>query len=143
MNEWYPQRGHRKFNRMELHVDNPRLWSVDNPNLYTLQLQLQRDDGTVVEQVAQQVGFRSIAIAGGQLLINGHPIKIRGVNRHEHDPLRGRVMTDELMLKDLQLMKAANINAVRLSHYPNCPRWYELCDSIEAKIGRASCRERV
>ena len=130
MNEWYPQRGHRKFGRMEIKVDNPRLWSVETPNLYTLRLQLQDKEGRVVEQVTQQVGFRDIRIAGGQLLINGQPIKIRGVNRHEHDPYQARVMTEELMKKDLQLMKAANINAVRLAHYPNCPRWYELCDSM-------------
>ena len=130
MNEWYPQRGHRKFDRMTIKVDKPQLWSVDNPNLYTLCLQLQKGDGTIVEQVLQKVGFRTIRIEDGQLLINGQPIKIRGVNRHEHDPYKARVMTEELMLKDLQLMKAANINAVRLSHYPNCPRWYELCDSM-------------
>ena len=130
MNEWYPQRGHRKFNRMEIHVDSPKLWSAEQPHLYTLLLQLQKADGTIVEQTELKVGFRTIHIAGGQLLINGHPIKIRGVNRHEHDPYRARVMTEELMLKDLQLMKQAHVNAVRLSHYPNCPRWYELCDSI-------------
>ena len=130
MNEWYPQRGHRKFNRMEIHVDSPKLWSAEQPYLYTLLLQLQKADGTIVEQTEQKVGFRTIHIAGGQLLINGQPIKIRGVNRHEHDPYRARFMTEELMLKDLQLMKQAHVNAVRLSHYPNCPRWYELCDSI-------------
>ena len=130
MNEWYPQRGYRKFNRMEIHVDNPHLWNTEHPYLYTLCLQLQNTHGETVEQVSQQVGFRTIRIKGGQLLINGQPIKIRGVNRHEHDPYRARVMTEELMQKDLQLMKAANINAVRLSHYPNCPRWYELCDSM-------------
>ena len=130
MNEWYPQRGYRKFNRMEIHVDNPHLWNTEHPYLYTLCLQLQNTHGETVEQVSQQVGFRTIRIEGGQLLINGQPIKIRGVNRHEHDPYRARVMTEELMQKDLQLMKAANINAVRLSHYPNCPRWYELCDSM-------------
>ena len=130
MNEWYPQRGHRKFNRMEIHVDSPKLWSAEQPHLYTLLLQLQKADGTIVEQTELKVGFRTIHIAGGQLLINGQPIKIRGVNRHEHDPYRARVMTEELMLKDLQLMKQAHVNAVRLSHYPNCPRWYELCDSI-------------
>ena len=130
MNEWYPQRGHRKFERMVMKVDNPKLWSVESPYLYTLRLQLCDAQGHIAEQVTQHVGFRSIAIRGGQLLINGTPIKIRGVNRHEHDPLRGRVMTDELMLQDLRLMKAANINAVRLAHYPNCPRWYELCDSM-------------
>ena len=130
MNEWYPQRGHRKFNRMEMKVNNPRLWSVEHPNLYTLLMELKDAEGRTVERVTQQVGFRQINIRGGQLLINGQPIKIRGVNRHEHNPYRGRVMTEELMLKDLRLMKEANINAVRLAHYPNCPRWYELCDSI-------------
>lgn len=130
MNEWYPQRGYRKFNRMEIKVNNPHLWSVESPYLYTLCLQLQKGDGTIVEQVTQKVGFRTIRIEDGQLLINGQPIKIRGVNRHEHDPHKARVMTEELMIKDLKLMKAAHINAVRLSHYPNCPRWYELCDSM-------------
>ena len=130
MNEWFPQRGHRKFNRMEMKVVNPKLWSVEHPYLYTLCLQLQKADGTVVEQVTQKVGFRTINIKNGQLLINGEAIKIRGVNRHEHDPYTARVMTEERMLQDLRLMKEANINAVRLAHYPNCPRWYELCDSM-------------
>lgn len=130
MNEWYPQRGYRKFNRMELYVESPHLWSAETPYLYTLCLQLQDSLGTIVEQVSQQVGFRDIKICNGQLLINDHAIKIRGVNRHEHDPYTARVMTEERMLQDLRLMKEAHINAVRLAHYPNCPRWYELCDSI-------------
>ena len=130
MNEWYSQRGYRKFQRMEIKIDKPRLWSVEQPNLYTLRLELKKPDGETVERISQQVGFRTIRIEQGQLLINGQTIKIRGVNRHEHDPYRARVMTEELMKRDLQLMKAANVNAVRLSHYPNCPRWYELCDSM-------------
>ena len=130
MNEWYPQRGYRKFGRMEMKIANPLLWSVDAPHLYTLNLRIVDQAGRSIEQATQSVGFRDIRIAGGQLLINGEAIKIRGVNRHEHDPLRGRVMTEELMLQDLRLMKAAHINAVRTSHYPNCPRWYELCDSM-------------
>ena len=130
MNEWYPQRGYRKFNRMEIKVDNPRLWSAESPSLYTLKLELKGIDGKTVERVSQQVGFRDIRIKGGQLLINDKAIKIRGVNRHEHDPYTARVMTEERMLQDLRLMKAAHINAVRLAHYPNCPRWYELCDSL-------------
>ncbi len=130
MNEWFPQRGYRKFNRMAMKVANPRLWSAEQPNLYTLKFELQDIAGRNIEQSSLQVGFRQINIRGGQLLINGTPIKIRGVNRHEHDPHKGRVMTEELMLKDLKLMKEAHINAVRLAHYPNCPRWYELCDSI-------------
>ena len=130
MNEWYPQRGHRKFNRMEMKVSNPKLWSCEQPHLYTLLMELKGSDGQTIERVSQQVGFRTINIKGGQLLINGQPIKIRGVNRHEHDPYTARVMTEERMLQDLRLMKEANINAVRLAHYPNCPRWYELCDSM-------------
>ena len=130
MNEWFPQRGHRKFGRMTMKVDSPKLWSVEQPNLYTLLLQLQNANGETVESVTQKVGFRTIAIRDGQLLINGQPIKIHGVNRHEHDPYTARVMTEERMLQDLRLMKQANINAVRLAHYPNCPRWYELCDSM-------------
>ena len=130
MNEWYSQRGYRKFNRMEMKVSNPKLWSCEEPNLYTLTLELKAPNGKTIERVLQKVGFRDIRIAGGQLLINGTPIKIKGVNRHEHDPYKARVMTEELMIKDLQLMKAAHINAVRLAHYPNCPRWYELCDSM-------------
>ena len=130
MNEWFPQRGYRKFNRMEIKVPTPRLWSAEEPNLYTLKLNLQDAAGRTIEQTSLQVGFRQINIRNGQLLINDTPIKIRGVNRHEHDPNTARVMTEERMLQDLRLMKEANINAVRLAHYPNCPRWYELCDSM-------------
>ena len=130
MNKWFPQRGYRKTDRMTIRVENPRLWSAEHPNLYTLLLELKDAQGRVVERTEQQVGFRVINIRNGQLLINGRAVKLRGVNRHEHDPLRARVMTDELMKRDLLLMKQANINAVRLAHYPNCPRWYELCDSI-------------
>lgn len=130
MNEWFSQRGYRKFNRMEIAVASPREWNAEQPYLYTLRLFLQDAHGNTVEQVSQQVGFRTIEIKDGQLLINSQPVRLRGVNRHEHDPWKARVMTEELMKQDLQLMKAAHVNAVRLSHYPNCPRWYELCDSI-------------
>ena len=129
MNEWYPQRGGRKFERVSLHVPHPQEWSAEHPNLYLLTFSLHDANGRVVERVAHRVGFRQITIADGQMFINGKAIKIRGVNRHEHDPLRGRVMTEEMMLRDIMLMKQANINAVRTSHYPNVPRWYELCDS--------------
>ena len=129
MNEWFPQRGYRKFERIDMQVEGVREWTAETPYLYTLLMELKGLDGRTVERVTQQVGFRHLAIKGGQLLVNGKPIKIRGVNRHEHDPLLARVMTEEIMQQDIRLMKAANINAVRLSHYPNCPRWYELCDS--------------
>jgi beta-galactosidase len=130
MNEWFPQRGHRKFERMTMTVAKPKLWTAEEPNLYSLRLELQDAAGRNIETTSLQVGFRQINIRNGQLLINGQAIKIRGVNRHEHDPYTARVMTDERMKQDLQLMKEAHINAVRLAHYPNCPRWYELCDSV-------------
>ena len=131
MNEWYPQRGYRKFDRIAMTVESPKEWTAETPYLYTLTLQLRDSLGNIREQAQQKVGFRHLKInADGELLVNGKPIKIRGVNRHEHDPFTARVMTEERMLQDLRLMKEAYINAVRLAHYPNCPRWYELCDSI-------------
>jgi len=74
------------------------------------------------------VGFRTVAIKNGQLLINGQPVYFKGVNRHETDPWTGQVVSEESMRHDIELMKLHNINAVRTSHYPNDPRWYELCD---------------
>ena len=129
MNLWYPQRGRRKFDRIALTVENVKEWTAETPYLYILTLQLCDSCGRMKEQVRQKVGFRHLEINDGQLLVNGRPVRLRGVNRHEHDPRLARVMTEETMLQDIRLMKEANINAVRLSHYPNVPRWYELCDS--------------
>ena len=130
MNEWYPQRGARKTGRLSAVVSQPHCWTAETPYLYTLYLRLLNADGEVVERAQTRVGFRSVEVRDGQVLVNGQPIRFRGVNRHEHDPLTARVMTEERMLQDLLLMKQANVNAVRTSHYPNHPRWYELCDSI-------------
>lgn len=130
MNEWYPQRGPRKLGRMNTIIKSPRQWTAETPYLYRLRLSLIDDSGNVTQQVEQPVGFRSIQIKEGQMLVNGKPIRFRGVNRHEHDPELARVMTEERMLQDIKLMKQANINAVRTSHYPNVSRWYELCDSL-------------
>ncbi len=113
---------------MERAVENPKKWSAEEPNLYTLVLTLKDDLGKVIESIPWQVGFRSSEIKNGQILVNGRPIQIKGVNRHEHDPDLGQVMTRRRMIQDILLMKQNNINAVRTSHYPNVPEWYALCD---------------
>ncbi len=128
MNSRYPQRGYAPFAWMSARIANPRKWSAETPWLYTLQVALTDPDGTVVERVEQAVGFRSVEVRDGRLLVNGQPVRLRGVNRHEHSPWTGRVMSEELMVQDILLMKRANINAVRTCHYPDTPRWYELCD---------------
>ena len=130
MNEWYPQRGPRKTGRLSAMIKSPERWTAETPYLYKLHLTLQNAEGKVIEQAEQSVGFRTVEINKGQLLINGNPVRFRGVNRHEHDPRTARVMSEERMLQDILLMKQANINAVRTSHYPNVSRWYELCDSL-------------
>ena len=103
-------------------------WSAETPDLYTLLLTLEGKKGNILESLSCSVGFRTSEIKEGQLLVNGVPILIKGVNRHEHDPLTGHVISYESMLKDIQLMKQHNINTVRTSHYPNDPIWYDLCD---------------
>ena len=130
MNEWYPQRGPRKLGRMSATIKSPKRWTAETPYLYKLHLTLLTAEGEVIQQVEQSVGFRSVEIRNGQLLVNGASVRFRGVNRHEHDPRTARVMSEERMLQDILLMKQANINAVRTSHYPNVSRWYELCDSL-------------
>ncbi|MEI3460501.1 MAG: glycoside hydrolase family 2 TIM barrel-domain containing protein [Bacteroides eggerthii] len=130
MNLWYPQRGPRRMGRMQAIVKSPHRWTSETPNLYKLHLTLMNEKGEVVQQIEQRVGFRIVEIKNGQMLVNGAPIRFRGVNRHEHHPVNARVMDEQTMLQDILLMKQANINAVRTSHYPNVTRWYELCDSI-------------
>lgn len=110
-------------------VRQPRLWSAERPELYTLVLELCDEAGSVVERVSTRVGFRRVEITDGVLLFNGRPLSIRGVNRHEWSPRTGRALTTEDMIADIRLMKQSNINAVRTSHYPNDPRWYELADA--------------
>jgi beta-galactosidase len=114
--------------RMNKYVTNPLLWSAEIPNLYTLTLQLIGLDGQVLEATSQRIGFREMEMRGGQLLVNGQPVTFKGVNRHEFDPTTGRVISRESMIQDIKLMKQYNINAVRTSHYPNVPEWYDLCD---------------
>jgi beta-galactosidase len=109
-------------------VSNPRKWSAEEPNLYQLLVTLRDARGRILEVIPWRVGFRSSEIKGGRLLFNGRPLMLKGVNRHEHDPDLGQVVTVERMVQDIKLMKRHNLNAVRTSHYPNDPRWYELCD---------------
>ncbi len=116
--------------RLAARVPRPRQWSAESPNLYTLLVTLRAPDGRVLEVSPYRIGFRRVEIRGGLLLVNGKRITIKGVNRHELDPLSGRAVSDSSMLADIQLMKRFNINAVRTSHYPNAPHWYELADSL-------------
>jgi beta-galactosidase len=123
-----PQRGPRRFGWLEATLENPAKWTAETPNLYRLVLSLKNDDGAVVEAVGSDVGFRALEIRDGQFLVNGSPVRFRGVNRHEHDPSTGHTLTLGQMLEDIRLLKQANVNAVRTAHYPHDPRWYELCD---------------
>ena len=128
LNDRTPQRGRAKFAWLETKIENPLKWTAESPNLYTLVLNLVDDKKQTIESVSCRVGFRSVEIKEGQLLINGDPVRLRGVNRHEHDPAKGRMASRERMIQDIMLMKQGNVNAVRTAHYPNLPLWYELCD---------------
>lgn len=109
-------------------VANPLKWSAESPNLYSLIVSLQDNKGTTIECINQQVGFRKIELKGAQILVNGKPVLFKGADRHELDPLGGYVVSVDRMIEDIRIMKENNLNAVRTSHYPNDPRWYELCD---------------
>ena len=111
-----------------LKVNDISQWSAEIPHLYTLVLSLKDLESDITEYVSCRIGFRSVELKNGQMLVNGKPIIIKGVNRHEHDPVTGRTVSDASMIADIKLMKKFNVNAVRTSHYPNHPRWYELCD---------------
>jgi beta-galactosidase len=108
--------------RLEVEVRRPRLWSAEEPALYTLVV------SGADETVSCRVGFRTVEVRDGRLLVNGVPVQIHGVNRHDHDDARGRAVTREVMEADAALMKRFNVNAVRTSHYPNDPYWLDLCD---------------
>lgn len=109
-------------------VENPLKWTAETPNLYTLELALLNADESPIEVIHQPVGFRKVEIKNGLLLVNGQPILIKGADRHELDPDGGYIVSEERMIQDIRIMKELNINAVRTSHYPNDPRWYDLCD---------------
>ncbi len=111
-----------------MQIPTPRLWTAETPNLYRVLVTLYDQAGRVTEVEQCPFGFRDIEIKDGALFINGQVVKLKGVNRHEHDPDTGRMVSEDRMIQDIRLMKQFNINCVRTSHYPNHPRWYELCD---------------
>jgi len=110
-------------------VKAPQKWTAETPTLYQVLLTLQDASGKVLEVIPATVGFRTVEIRNGQVLVNGRAILVKGVNRHEIDPSAGKYVTTDLMVKDITLMKQLNVNAVRTSHYPNTTEWYDLCDT--------------
>ncbi len=122
----------RKKSKTELQFETQiplvKQWSAEIPNLYRLEVLLKDDKQQVSEAVSFRIGFRSVEIKGSDLLVNGKRVFIKGVNRHETDPVTGQVISRESMEKDVLLMKQLNVNSVRTSHYPNDPYFYELCD---------------
>jgi len=113
--------------RCSAEVPQPRLWSAEEPNLYTLRVKVSDRKG-LRESADVPFGFRSVEVKGAQLLVNGKPVLIKGVDRHELDPYKGYVVSEADMIRDIKIMKQLNVNAVRTSHYPNDPRWLALCD---------------
>lgn len=117
-----------QYSILNTQIPNVKKWSAETPNLYQLTLILKDEEGNTIEAYYQDIGFRTAEVKDGNFQINGQVVTIRGVNRHEHDPVKGHVVDEASMIRDIQLMKQFNINAVRASHYPNDLRWYELCD---------------
>ena len=107
-------------------INNIQPWSAETPKLY--QLKIAANINGQQQHIQQAIGFRNLKMQHGQFLVNGKAVTIRGVNRHEHDPVTGKTLSLAGMIKDIEIMKNLNVNAVRTSHYPNDPRWYELCD---------------
>ncbi|MCR8668714.1 DUF4981 domain-containing protein [Aestuariibaculum sp. M13] len=114
-----------KFNKI---LPKVKRWSAETPELYQLNIVIKDKKGQVLEAISRKLGFRTSEVKNGQYLVNGQPILFKGVNRHEHDPDTGHVISREDMLRDIQIFKEYNINAVRTCHYPNDPYFYELCD---------------
>jgi beta-galactosidase len=114
--------------RLTGRIPDVRSWSAEQPYLHGLEIELVDAQGRLLQAVRRRIGFRTVGIVDGEVRVNGQRIMIRGVNRHEHEPYGFRMMTEDLMRRDIELMKQANINAVRTSHYPDTERWYELAD---------------
>ena len=123
LNQRNPQRGYAPYGWLKTTIKNPNKWDAEHPYLYTLKLALVDSTGNAVERAETKIGFRSVEIKDGMMLVNGKQVRLRGVNRHEMDPETGHVMTEERMIEDIKLLKQCNINAVRTCHYPNTARW--------------------
>lgn len=115
--------------RFQTKINNVQSWSAEIPERYQLIIELLNKKGKPIESLASKIGFRTAEVKNGNFLLNGKPILFKGVNRHEHNPVAGHVVSKEDMLTDIKILKEHNINAVRTSHYPNHPYWYELCDT--------------
>ncbi len=113
---------------LKARIKNPKKWTAETPHLYPLVLHLMDERGENLEFTGCKVGFREVEMKGGQICINGQAILFKGVNRHEHDSVTGHYVTRASMIRDLEIMKRFNINAVRTCHYPDDPEWYDLCD---------------
>jgi beta-galactosidase len=109
-------------------ISNPQKWSAEQPNLYKLIITLKDHKGHIQQTIGQNIGFRTAEIKNGQFMVNGKAVYIKGADRHEHDPDKAHVISEASILKDIQLMKEFNLNAVRTCHYPDDPKFYELCD---------------
>jgi len=120
--------GYPEIAQHSMAIENPKKWTDETPNLYSLVLSLQDTKGHELDVERTEVGFRMVQVLNGQLCVNGQPLLIRGVNRHEHHPSRGHAVNLEDMEQDVKLLKQFNFNAVRTAHYPNHPAFYELCD---------------
>ena len=133
----------------ELSVDSKEIgkvlpWSAENPNLYQLRMSLMDKKAKTIERLTTSFGFRTVEIKDGKLLVNGQYVLIKGVNRHEHDPYTGHVISRESMEEDVRLMKCMNINTVRTCHYPDDPYWYELCDKYGLYVwDEANCESHA
>lgn len=124
---WFNYEYHPGPVNFQIEVDNPKLWNAEHPHLHQLTLILMAD-GVILQKVKQKIGIRAVSIDGNVLKINGKPVKMKGVCRHEIHPAVGRALREEHWRQDLELMKKGNINAIRTSHYPPHPRFLELCD---------------
>ncbi len=129
LHERYPRLDNVRFGLLEAEIENPQKWTAETPVLYTFVLSLESPDGELMDMRSARIGFRSVGTSQeGEILVNGVPVTLCGVNRHDHSPSGGKSVTYDEMLADVILMKTHNFNAVRTSHYPNNTVFYDLCD---------------